>query len=119
MVLVRRKRVLFHDVPDSIRHLGPGNKLPDPGLYPSPEAKALAADPEVFYIPETGEVFLDYESYAARMTFYKSNIFMCEVTGKTGLDYFQAAESERSESNNLHARFPEQLKAAVLRAVQW
>lgn len=53
------------------------------------------------------------------MTFYKSNIFMCEVTGKTGLDYFQAAESERSESNNLHARFPEQLKAAVLRAVQW
>lgn len=61
MVLVRRKRVLFHDVPDSIRHLSPGNKLPDPGLYPSPEAKALAADPEVFYIPETGEVFLDYE----------------------------------------------------------
>lgn len=119
MVLVRRKRVLFHDVPDSIRHLSPGNKLPDPGLYPSPEAKALAADPEVFYIQETGEVFLDYESYAARMTFYKSNIFMCEVTGKTGLDYFQAAESERSESNNLHARFPEQLKAAVLRAVQW
>lgn len=71
MVLVRRKRVLFHDVPDSIRHLSPGNKLPDPGLYPSPEAKALAADPEVFYVQETGEVFLDYECVEDRVLAFR------------------------------------------------
>lgn len=53
------------------------------------------------------------------MTFYKLNIFMCEVTGKGNLDFFQALRSERNESTVLHARFPEQLKAAVLRVVQW
>ncbi|KAG8903371.1 hypothetical protein FRB99_003393 [Tulasnella sp. 403] len=99
MVLVRRKRVLFHDVPENLDD-------------------HLQSNADVFYIPETGEIFLDYQSYASRMTFYKLNIFMCEATGKSGLDYFQAAESERNEAG-LHGRIPEQLKAAVLRAVQW
>lgn len=53
------------------------------------------------------------------MSFYKLKQFQCEVTGKSGLDYFQALESEQQEARTLHSRFPEPLKAAVLRSVQW
>ncbi|KAG8936624.1 hypothetical protein FRC02_000617 [Tulasnella sp. 418] len=105
MVLVRRKKVLLHDLPPSIASNDAQNN-PD-------------APQDVYYINETGEIFVDYESYAARMTFYKMNIFSCEVTGKGGLDFFQALKSEQSEATVAHARFPDQLKAAVLRAVQW
>lgn len=45
--------------------------------------------------------------------------FQCEVTGKGGLDYFEAVDSEHQEARTMHARFPEPLKAAVLKAVQW
>lgn len=58
-------------------------------------------------------------AYAARMSFYRLKQFQCEVTGKSGLDYFQALESEQQEAQTMHSRFPEPLKAAVLKAVQW
>ena len=53
------------------------------------------------------------------MSFYRLKQFQCEVTGKSGLDYFQAVESERHEAKTLHSRFSEPLKPAVLKAVQW
>lgn len=53
------------------------------------------------------------------MSFYRLKQFQCEVTGKSGLDYFQALESERQEARTMHMRFPVPLKSAVLRAVQW
>ncbi|EIW86562.1 chromatin remodeling complex protein [Coniophora puteana RWD-64-598 SS2] len=74
---------------------------------------------EVFYLHQTGEVFETYEQYAARMSFYRLKQFQCEVTGKSGLDYFQAVESEQQEARTMHSRFPEPLKPAVLKAVQW
>lgn len=58
-------------------------------------------------------------AYAARMSFYRLKQFQCEVTGKSGLDYFQALESEQHEAQTMHSRFPEPLKPAVLKAVQW
>jgi hypothetical protein len=58
-------------------------------------------------------------TYTARMSFYRLKQFQCEVTGKSGLDYFQALESEQLEARTMHSRFPEQLKPAILRAVQW
>src|SRR5688572_25296676 len=58
-------------------------------------------------------------AYAARMSFYRLRQFQCEVTGKSGLDYFQAIESERQEARTLHSRFSEPLKPAILKAVQW
>ncbi|KAH7924854.1 chromatin remodeling complex protein [Leucogyrophana mollusca] len=76
-------------------------------------------DKEVYYLHQTGEIFENYETYAARMSFYRLKQFQCEVTGKSGLDYFQALESEIQEAQTMHARFPEPLKAAVLKAVQW
>ncbi len=60
-----------------------------------------------------------HSNYAARMSFYRLKQFQCEVTGKSGLDYFQALESEQLEARTMHSRFPEQLKSAVLKAVQW
>ncbi|KAF9821952.1 hypothetical protein IEO21_00382 [Rhodonia placenta] len=89
---------------------------------PSPELlSALKTDPikEVYYLAQTGEIFETYETYAARMSFYRLKQFQCEVTGKSGLDYFQALESERQEARTMHSRFPDPLKAAVLKAVQW
>ncbi|KAG8763256.1 hypothetical protein FRC11_005033 [Ceratobasidium sp. 423] len=100
MPLVRRKQVAMHSVPAE--------------LVDNPNDTR-----DVFYLEETGEVFLDYESYASRMSFYKMKVFQCETTGKGGLDYFQALQSEQTESSNLLARFPEPLKVAVLRSVQW
>ncbi|KAF9535857.1 chromatin remodeling complex protein [Crepidotus variabilis] len=83
--------------------------------------KTASTDPikPVFYLRETGEIFETYEAYAARMSFYRMRQFQCEVTGKSGLDYFQAVESERQEARTLHSRFSEPLKPAVLKAVQW
>ncbi|KAI0936246.1 hypothetical protein AcV5_004434 [Taiwanofungus camphoratus] len=82
---------------------------------------SLKSDPnkQVFYLSQTGEIFETYEAYAARMSFYRLKQFQCEVTGKSGLDYFQALESERQEARTMHSRFPNPLKAAVLKAVQW
>ncbi|KAI0757084.1 chromatin remodeling complex protein [Daedaleopsis nitida] len=102
MPTCRRKRVLLTE--------------PSPALL-----DALKNDPnrEVFYLAETGEIFEHYEAYVARMSFYRLKQFQCEVTGKSGLDYFQALESERQEARTMHSRFPDQLKAAVLKAVQW
>jgi len=33
-------------------------------------------------------------AYAAHMLFYRMKQFQCEVTEKSGLDYFQAVESK-------------------------
>lgn len=123
MPTCRRKRVLLTE--------------PSPALL-----DALHNDPkkEVFYLTQTGEIFESYEyvhffflgsispcsslhhflsAYAARMSFYRLRQFQCEVTGKSGLDYFQALESEQQEARTMHSRFPDPLKSAVLRAVQW
>jgi hypothetical protein len=118
MPTCRRKRVLLTDPPPSL-------------------LQALKSDPNthVYYLAKTGEIFETYEqasiplktdaftsyprSYAARMSFYRLKQFQCEVTGKSGLDYFQALESEQLEARTMHSRFPEQLKPAVLKAVQW
>ncbi|OBZ79979.1 hypothetical protein A0H81_00709 [Grifola frondosa] len=70
---------------------------------PSPAIlDALKNDPnrEVYYLAQTGK-----SSKPTRR--------------KSGLDYFQALESERQEARTMHSRFPDQLKAAVLKAVQW
>ncbi|CAL1696016.1 unnamed protein product [Somion occarium] len=83
------------------------------------DALQAGTNKEVYYLAQTGEIFETYEAYAARMSFYRMKQFQCEVTGKSGLDYFEALESEQHEARTMHSRFPEPLKAAVLKAVQW
>ncbi|KAG6381334.1 chromatin remodeling complex protein [Boletus reticuloceps] len=102
MPTCRRKRVVLTE--------------PSPALL---QAAQSNLDKEVYYLHQTGEIFESYEAYAARVSFYRLKQFQCEVTGKSGLDYFQALESEQQEAQTMHSRFPEPLKAAVLKAVQW
>ncbi|WWD21446.1 hypothetical protein CI109_105931 [Kwoniella shandongensis] len=76
-------------------------------------------DRECWYLPETGEIFTDYESFCLRRAFYSQSLFQCEVSGKSSLSYFSAVQSEQKEVRQLHSRFPRQLKKAVLSAVQF
>jgi bromodomain adjacent to zinc finger domain protein 1A len=123
MPTCRRKRVVLTEPSDAL-------------------LEAAKSDPnkDVYYLEQTGEIFESYEfacslttspmypsliplsfpsAYAARMSFYRLKQFQCEVTGKSGLDYFQAVESEQHEARTMHSRFSEPLKPAILRAVQW
>lgn len=86
--------------------------------FPPPTATG-SEDPDVFYLAATGEVFADFETYSNRLSFYNQKIFQCELTGKINLTYFEALKSERKEAIALHKIFPEQLKAPVLKAVQF
>lgn len=45
--------------------------------------------------------------------------FTCEVTGKTGLTFFEALASEREEALAIHRVFPPPLKTPILKSVQF
>ncbi|TQS36605.1 hypothetical protein Golomagni_02938 [Golovinomyces magnicellulatus] len=74
---------------------------------------------EVWEIKQTGEIFLDYESYLARIDFYKQRRFICQITGHSGLSFFEALKSELSGAQEVEEAFPEALKGPVLRRVQF
>ncbi|GAA5898704.1 uncharacterized protein JCM6883_003396 [Sporobolomyces salmoneus] len=86
-------------------------------LLPLPNLNGLSDDHPVFYLKATGEIFLDYESYAARLSFLLSRTFQCEYSGKGHLDYFTALQSEKQESKLVQERFPNELKGRVLGSV--
>ncbi|KAL4954985.1 ATP-utilizing chromatin assembly and remodelling N-terminal-domain-containing protein [Aspergillus filifer] len=74
---------------------------------------------EVWVISETNEVFTNYESYLQRMDFYKQRKFICEITGHSGLNFFEAFRSEMEESREVNNSFPEALKGPILRRTQF
>ncbi|KAK4163443.1 hypothetical protein QBC43DRAFT_335383 [Cladorrhinum sp. PSN259] len=74
---------------------------------------------EVWYIRQTGEVFVTYEDYLNRMDFYKQKRFICVITGHSGLTFFEALESEFAGGAEVEQAFPEALKGPVLRRVQF
>jgi hypothetical protein len=74
---------------------------------------------EVWVIPETNEVFTKYEPYLQRMDFYKQRRFICEITGHSGLTFFEALRSEMEESRELNTAFPDALKEPILRQIQF
>ncbi|KAK4705880.1 hypothetical protein P7C70_g319, partial [Phenoliferia sp. Uapishka_3] len=88
-------------------------------LIPLPDCESLADDVEVFFLKATGEIFLEYEGYANRLSYLLNRIFQCEFSGKTNLDYFSALESEKVESRIVRERFPDELKGRVLHSVQF
>lgn len=94
-------------------------------VQPVPLAESLEAAharheaPPVFYLAATGEVFAEYEHYAARLSYYHQRLFQCEVSGKSNLTYFEAAESEAQHTRAIQAQFPDALKAPILQAVQF
>ena len=118
-----------------------------PLLPPPKDVSDLPADHPVFLLRATNEIFLDYEcvhaekaslmrfkghlrgdadelvafprAYSSRMAYLSSPIFQCEFSGKSGLSYFAAAESEKAESSVVRERFPDELKGRVLFNVQF
>ncbi|KAL2851612.1 ATP-utilizing chromatin assembly and remodelling N-terminal-domain-containing protein [Aspergillus pseudoustus] len=74
---------------------------------------------EVWVVPETNEVFTNYESYLQRMDFYKQRKFICEITGHSGLTFFEAHRSEMEESREVNNSFPDALKGPILRRTQF
>ncbi|KAB8260767.1 ATP-utilizing chromatin assembly and remodelling N-terminal-domain-containing protein [Aspergillus pseudonomiae] len=74
---------------------------------------------EVWVIPETNEVFTQYEPYLQRMDFYKQRRFICEITGHSGLTFFEALRSELEESREVNNTFPDALKEPILRRIQF
>ncbi|CAM1510353.1 Fc.00g006880.m01.CDS01 [Cosmosporella sp. VM-42] len=74
---------------------------------------------EVWHIPQTGEVFSSYEDYLNRMDFYKQRRFNDQITGHSGLTFFEAFKSELTGGQEVEASFPEALKGPILRKVQF
>ncbi|KAJ3316307.1 hypothetical protein HDU76_001901 [Blyttiomyces sp. JEL0837] len=76
-------------------------------------------DLEVFYIPYTGEIFLNYDDYYTRYNLYRRKIFTCEVTGATDLTYEEALRSEAAARKKSESRFPEIWRKKALEMIQW
>ncbi|KAL6247367.1 hypothetical protein RBB50_005713 [Rhinocladiella similis] len=74
---------------------------------------------DVWVISESNEVFVSYDAYLERMDFFKSKRFTCEVTGRSGLTFFDALRSELAGSKEIDEAFPQALRAPVLRRVQF
>ncbi|KAG9789450.1 hypothetical protein ABEF93_000702 [Exophiala dermatitidis] len=74
---------------------------------------------DVWVIPEADEVFTSYDAYLERMDFFKSKRFTCEVTGRSGLNFFDALRSEQAGSREIDEAFPQALREPVLRRVQF
>ncbi|KAL1875758.1 hypothetical protein VTK73DRAFT_9819 [Phialemonium thermophilum] len=74
---------------------------------------------EVWRIPQTGEIFTTYEEYLHRLDFYKQRRFICQISGHSGLTFFEALQSELDGAAEVELAFPEALKGPVLRKVQF
>ncbi|VDN05609.1 unnamed protein product [Thelazia callipaeda] len=68
---------------------------------PSPCPHDLKPNDKVFYLPLTNEVFTSYENFFLRQISLSSMIWTCSVTGKTGLTFEEALESEKSAKDTL------------------
>ncbi|NWQ64323.1 BAZ1A protein, partial [Neopipo cinnamomea] len=73
----------------------------------------LRPDERVFYCRVTNEIFRNYDDFFERTILCNSLVWSCAVTGKPGLTYQEALESERKARHNLQS-FPEALVVPVL-----
>ncbi|XP_042311899.1 bromodomain adjacent to zinc finger domain protein 1A [Sceloporus undulatus] len=75
--------------------------------------KDLRPQEHVFLCRVTNEVFRDYDDFFERTILCNSLVWSCAVTGKPGLTYQEALESEKKARQNLQ-NFPEPLIVPVL-----
>uniref|UniRef100_A0A8B9UVU6 Bromodomain adjacent to zinc finger domain protein 1A n=1 Tax=Anas zonorhyncha TaxID=75864 RepID=A0A8B9UVU6_9AVES len=73
----------------------------------------LRPDERVFHCRVTNEIFRDYDDFFERTILCNSLVWSCAVTGKPGLTYQEALESEKKARHNLQS-FPEALIIPVL-----
>lgn len=62
---------------------------------PNPIPDNLGPDDEVFYLPITNEIFTSHDEFFDRFLFCNSLIWTCSRTGKSGLTYKEALDSEQ------------------------
>lgn len=55
----------------------------------------------------------------ASMDFYKQRRFICQITGHSGLNFFEALKSELAGAEEVEQAFPIALKGPILRRVQF
>ncbi|MEE6493198.1 hypothetical protein FKM82_016759 [Ascaphus truei] len=77
---------------------------PPPDLQPSER---------VFHCRVTNEIFRDYDEFFERTILCNSLVWSCSFTGKSGLTYQEALESEKTVRRSLQS-FPEPLIVPVL-----
>ncbi|XP_071602244.1 bromodomain adjacent to zinc finger domain protein 1A isoform X3 [Heliangelus exortis] len=73
----------------------------------------LRPDERVFHCRVTNEIFRDYDEFFERTILCNSLVWSCAVTGRPGLTYQEALESEKKARQNLQS-FPEALIIPVL-----
>nr|CAG8435233.1 9011_t:CDS:10 [Entrophospora candida] len=76
-------------------------------------------DQQVWLIPYTGQIFLNYSEYLNNTALYNQPLWQCAVTGKLNLTYADALESEQKHREQLDEKFPEGLKKPILKIVQF
>ncbi|XP_077995550.1 bromodomain adjacent to zinc finger domain protein 1A-like [Glandiceps talaboti] len=79
-------------------------------LKPPPD---LRSDEELFFSKLTEEVFRDYDAFFERTILCSSLVWSCSITGRSGLTYEEAIESEERARRQL-AAFPGYLEVPVL-----
>ncbi|XP_061369900.1 uncharacterized protein LOC133312677 [Gastrolobium bilobum] len=78
----------------------------------------LKLDEHVYRIRFTKEIFREYHDYLDRLNLYRQRVWMCKVTGKTGLTYEEALVSEQRATEKVQ-QFPRELMAPALRIIQY
>lgn len=72
---------------------------------------------EVFFDEGTGEIFADYEKYLEHFALKSRPLWMCRYTGKSGLTYSEALDSE-TQSEAILESFPESWKYFIFSLIQ-
>uniref|UniRef100_A0A671YKS1 Bromodomain adjacent to zinc finger domain protein 1A n=1 Tax=Sparus aurata TaxID=8175 RepID=A0A671YKS1_SPAAU len=73
----------------------------------------LRPDEEVFLCKITHEIFRSYDEFFERTILCNSLVWSCALTGRAGLTYLEAVESERRAKQNLQS-FPPSLVVPLL-----
>ena len=82
-----------------------------------PLPQDLDPNQEVFFSKLTQEIFLDYDEYFERTILCNSLVWTCSLSGKTGLTYSEALESEQRVRKAISS-FPQALERAILYLVR-
>uniref|UniRef100_A0A1I8B7F3 WAC domain-containing protein n=1 Tax=Meloidogyne hapla TaxID=6305 RepID=A0A1I8B7F3_MELHA len=80
-------------------------------LAPIPDG--ISPNTEVFYHPSTNEVFENYDDYFERMIQLNSSCWSCTMTGRNGLTYDEALQSEAEAMEQIN-NFPSFLETPIL-----
>ncbi|KAG0322830.1 hypothetical protein BGZ99_003142 [Dissophora globulifera] len=86
---------------------------------PPPNPADFDDNATVYMMRFTNEIFTTYEDYINRFFFYRQKTWQCETTGKSGLTYEQALESEHREKSMVANKLPPQLRKPLLEFVQF